>query len=460
MIAFLNKRKNLYFALLFGAFMFLQLVILRMGNAAGRGFLPDAQQVYVYFFLQFAVIIGYMLHLPVRKHLRDTAGYPRVVCCTLGACLLCAMLLLFAPADSAFYLAVTSVCALFLGVLSGAVYLRMADLGAEGAKVGRSVGLGYSCAIALQYAVQLRWTLKIPLAVLIALAAACLCVLFAAPYRADAAPVKPNAHAASGKKCGSAVVITLAMLIFTSYFNTYIHHLQVASGYTEYNVYTWPRLLMIPAMILLGLIGDVKGGKLLPTGTLCVVVVALLNTALRGSETNQLNMCLFYLAMAAVVAYYHLTFLRIAPETRRPALWAGMGRILDSVSVILSFGVNLEKFSAAAVLALDVAALAVVIVVMALSGAFGFSASDTLPVPPREASAQTDPFAAIQERYGLTPAELNVFRELVLTEDKQAAIGDRLSIKLRTVQANVTAIYGKTGVSTRAGLVQLYNESK
>ncbi len=52
-----------------------------------------------------------------------------------------------------------------------------------------------------------------------------------------------------------------------------------------------------------------------------------------------------------------------------------------------------------------------------------------------------------------------MFRELVLTEDKQTVIGDRLSIKLRTVQANVTSIYRKTGTNTRSGLVLLYHNA-
>ena len=52
-----------------------------------------------------------------------------------------------------------------------------------------------------------------------------------------------------------------------------------------------------------------------------------------------------------------------------------------------------------------------------------------------------------------------LLRELVRTEDKQTVIGERLSIKVRTVQANVTSIYRKTGVSTRSGLGKLYHDA-
>ena len=67
-------------------------------------------------------------------------------------------------------------------------------------------------------------------------------------------------------------------------------------------------------------------------------------------------------------------------------------------------------------------------------------------------------FSYAQKTEPLAPVELKVFRELVLTEDKQTAIAETLSVKLRTVQANVTSIYRKTGVTTRSGLLQLYHD--
>ena len=46
-----SKNVNLMMTLTFASFMIIQLVILRMGNSAGRGFLPDELSEKVYLFL-------------------------------------------------------------------------------------------------------------------------------------------------------------------------------------------------------------------------------------------------------------------------------------------------------------------------------------------------------------------------------------------------------------------------
>ena len=247
------------------------------------------------------------------------------------------------------------------------------------------------------------------------------------------------------------------MLLFISYYNSYIHHLQIASGYTDYNVYSLPRLLMIPTIILFGVLGDIKGGKLLPVCTLCVAAMALLNTALIGSETYLLNMCLYYIALTAVIAYYHITFLRLAEHTKQPALWACMGRIIDSVSVIIAFGLKLSEQSQVTVLLINVVALAVVIVTMAFSGALNLSATKEDQEEPK---AEIDPFPIIQKSYNITPSELKILRELVLTDDKQEVIASRLNISVSTLRHHITSIYRKTDTQTRLALSNLVNSVK
>ena len=66
----------------------------------------------------------------------------------------------------------------------------------------------------------------------------------------------------------------------------------------------------------------------------------------------------------------------------------------------------------------------------------------------------------MRENYQLTPREMDVLRELVLTEDKQTVISERLSIQVKTLQDYVTRLYRKTGVMTRAGLTDLYHENR
>lgn len=452
----MQKNKHLYPAILFSSFMFLQFIILRMANSAGRGFLEDERQEKIYVFIQLFVICGIALHAAIRALAGTERTVRLILGCVVGACAPLAAIMLFAPTDSAFYIAVSLLAVLCLGVIAGAVYFRMSEYSEAHLRTGACMGIGYSAALLLQFLFQLEYEIKLALALFALAALAALFVLLSLK-KAEGEGAFASDEGVRPSKIASACVICAGLLLFTAFYNGYIHHLQIASAYTEYNVYTWPRLLMIPGMLLFGFVGDFKGGRSLPLVSLCFSVVALLNAVLASrSETYWLNMCLYYVSLSAAVAYYDLIFWRMASKSKCRALVSVAGRVLDSLIVIPFCFVSLSEASAGVVLALNIAALALVIVLMALNGDFNFDAG-----PPERADGTPDErFAKIGERYGLTPSELRVFRELVLTEDKQTVISERLNVKIRTVQANITRIYQKTGVTTRSGLVNLYGETK
>lgn len=451
-----SAEKNLTAAVLFFSFMYLQFIILRFGNQAGRGFMPSDKQELVYVFLQVFVISGFVLFFLAKTFIKAPLPCRIITLSAVGAAVPGAAFMVFFPSDSAFYLTVTALTVFFLGVFGGAVYERMASYTAAGIRVGLCMSVGYSAALLLQYLIQLKWLIKPLIAVF---AAVCFAALFTVLLKEPEETENREDGKQSPRKLVFVCVIAAALLLFTAFYSGYIHHLQIASGYTEYNVYTWPRLLMIPGMLLLGFAGDVKKGVYLPLAALCVALAALLNAALLGrSETYLLNMCLYYISLSAAVAYYDLTFWRIAARSKRRAAVACIGRLLDSAIVIPVCFIPISELPSGVVLSLNIIALAVILILMSLNGDLniGKHASETKAPPAPDPS---DALTAIGGKYGLTPAETKVLRELVLTEDKQVAIAERLSIKVRTVQANVTSIYRKTGVSTRSGLVQLYNDA-
>ena len=236
--------------------------------------------------------------------------------------------------------------------------------------------------------------------------------------------------------------------------------------------YTWPRLMVIPCYLLFAAVGDKMQGRLVPLTTLVIALAATLNAVLAGSSgaSAWLNMCLFYCAVAATVSYYTLTFWRLAPGTRHPALWACMGRVLDSAMVLVTAAVRLDTLPPAAVMGLDLAGVALIILMMALSGDFNLNAAiaaeaptavevPAVPEAPVSLSPE-DTLEKMRQRYSLTPRETEVLRQLVMTEDKQTAIAERLSIQVKTLQDYVTRLYRKTGAATRAGLTDLYHENR
>lgn len=460
--SFFQKNKSMMGTLLFAAFVLIQFSTMRLANQAGRGYLATEQQEFVYLFLQIIVIAGIMLHMLFYRLIRSRRVYDCFVTVVLCIVAFGEVTMLFAEESSLFYLVITGLTVLCLGFTIGAVYLKLSAAILEGAKAGACVGIGYAAATALQYVFQLQWTVKPVLLILLIASFTALAIIFQSKSadREDGAE-RDNKSLPPTKLIISAV-ITLSMLLFISYYNSYIHHLQIASGYNDYNVYSWPRLLMIPAILMFCLIGDIRDGRFLPISALCVVVIALLNTALLGRETYLLNMCLYYISLTAVVAYYHLTFLRMASRTRHPEIWAPMGRLLDSLIVIISFVFRFSELSMSAVLAIDIAALASILVLMAVNGDFNFNAPpepikiiETVSVPVPVPAPVADPFPAIEEEYGISPSEMKVLRELVMTSDKQEMIAERLNISISTLKHHISSIYKKTNVKSRAALCQL-----
>ena len=453
---------------LFAAFMFLQFTVLWLGNHAGEGLLSAERRELVYYGLQVFVILGYLayvLHDRFFKSLRKGTMYG-----VLGLFLAGGTVMLAGNRGTYAYLIITLAEMVCLGYVGAAVYHLLSKATAAGVKTARCMGFGGAAAVILQYVLQLRWgiTPLLPAFMLVSFAWLGYILMKTEPPLSES-----RAEPTSNRKLLSVVLITMAFLLFVSFYNGYIHHLQILSGYTDYNVYSWPRLMMVPCYLLFAFIGDRKGGSLVPLTALCIALTALLNSVLTGSSTYTLNMCLFYCAIAASASYYNLTFWRLAPRTGHPALWASSGRMLDSAMVLFTGMIRISTLPAAAVLAVNIAGNAVIILLMALGGDFNLTEPPGAIVgaveeesrkeePAEERPALLsgdDALARMQERYALTARETEVLRELVLTEDKQTVISERLSIRVKTLQDYVTRLYRKTGAATRSGLTELYHRN-
>ena len=165
-------------------------------------------------------------------------------------------------------------------------------------------------------------------------------------------------------------------------------------------------------------------------------------------------MCLFYFGIASANSYFNIVFWNIAPRSRFPEFWASVGRSIDAFSVIILGLLNFSSLSVIPVLALNIAVIVVVIMTMAVNGDFNVFTAE--PAQTTEALSQEEMLEILNTKYSLTPAEMKVLRELVLTNEKQAAIAHRLDVKIGTVQFHTTNIYRKTGASTRKELCDLY----
>lgn len=458
---------------MFSAFVFLQFTVLGLANHAGEGYFSTSQRELVYYALQVFVILGYLLYgLYFRfcsdKRIRSIAAY-----FVYGVFFASVTLMLTTEKASLFSVIVSMAAALCLGGIGGAVHHRMSRETLTGMNVARCMGVGSASAVVLQYLFQIHREMTLLLSLFMLAAFILLVFLLRRKFPDAVTEEGRQPEKTPQKRIIFSILITAAFLLFTCFYNEYIHHLQIRSGYASYNVYSWPRLVLVPVYLFFALIGDRKNGKYVPVTSLCVMLIALLNVVLTGSpETHWLNMCLFYGAIAAFTSYYLLTFWRLAPGTKHPVLWAPFGRILDSAMVLFSGAIHLSEFPIPVILGLDIAGIAMVILLMAINGDFNLTEADraepavmaeTVPAAPEEVPSLLSAEATLkrmQESYQLTSREADVLRELVLTEDKQAIISERLSIQVKTLQDYVTRLYRKTGAATRAGLTDLYHETR
>lgn len=460
----IGKNRSLSLASMFGAFVFMQFTVLGLANHAGEGCLTTAQRDMVYYSLQIFVIAGYVLYSLFYRFMQGKrAGKPAAVS-VFGLFPVCCILLSLTRQDSVFYVAVSMAAALCLGALGGAAHLRMSMAAFSGAGAARCMGLGSSAAIVLQYLLQIRWgvTPFLPVFML----AAYVLFLFILERNVPEAVMdgeRRKTHTPP-RRIVFCIVIAAVFILFTCFYNETIHHLMIRSDYASANVYSWPRLMLVPGYLLFALIGDKRNGKYVPVTSLCIMLVTLLTVILiRSSEAYRLNMCLFYFSIAAFTSYYLLTFWRLAPGTKHPAFWAPFGRMLDSAMVLLTGAVNLSALPAPVVLGVDIAGVAVVILLMAVGGDLNLT---EMPFAPETASDGAETPAALspeealsrmEERYQLTPREAEVLQKLLMTEDELQTIADSMYISRRVLGRHITAIYQKTGAKSRVGLYQIYH---
>ena len=471
-----NTKHVLSLTLFYAAFLFLWMTVLAPASRAGEGRLSVGQLERVYYVQQVFLILGFLTYAALRRLL---SGRVLRFCSLFAAAVffLGVTVLLFADKAKLFYLPVARAVILCLGSLGGAVYHDMSTETAKGSPTALCMGIASAAAVLLQFLLQIQWG-QSPLLPLFMLAALLLLAyrLLSPVWLGDGAQTEAAEEPASEKvppsRLLTACLISVLFLLFVCFYNEIIHHRTILSDSAAPGAYTWPRLMVIPCYLLFAAVGDKMQGRLVPLTALVIALAATLNAVLAGSSgaSAWLNMCLFYCAVAATVSYYTLTFWRLAPGTRHPALWACMGRVLDSAMVLVTAAVRLDTLPPAAVMGLDLAGVALIILMMALSGDFNLNAAIAAEAPTAvevpavpEAPVSLSPEETLEkmrQRYSLTPRETEVLRELVMTEDKQTAIAEHLSIRVKTLQDYVTRLYRKTGAATRAGLTDLYHENR
>ena len=215
------------------------------------------------------------------------------------------------------------------------------------------------------------------------------------------------------------------------------------------------RLSYAGAVMLFGLLADLRKRAYLPFITACVLVGStLMFVFLDSPDTYSVNAVLLYILSASSVVYLTVAFLDLASRTAHPELWAGMGRVLRSFSVAATAVPFIRLYGAVGHAAMMAVAFVASVAVLAL-----FFADGQLSPGRAERQARArgiDGLAGFAEKYGLTPRETDVLAAALYNDKAPKEIAYDLQISERIVQRYFNSIYEKTGTQGRVGLTLLY----
>lgn len=174
-----------------------------------------------------------------------------------------------------------------------------------------------------------------------------------------------------------------------------------------------------------------------------------------------IGLIIFYMSAGFFAVFFTTAFMEFARYTRIPELWAGLGRAVNNITAAAITGGSLALLSSGNSIAAITIVLILFVTVSFVTALYTnkrkafmdeMLASDIMTMDDHER------LQVFSKEYSLTARETEVFGLLVNTEDTLQVIAENLYISRRTLERYISAIYEKTGVKSRIGLIRIYNE--
>lgn len=371
-----------------------------------------------------------------------------------------AMILLFAD-QPALFLTSSAAALLLTGHISGCVYYNTAMYFAASRYTGRLIGTGMGVAILLQFVVQNLIPQSVTFIISIILSVAFV-MYFVIKAPRDWILENPLPYSSDAKKDFKKTLLLIVAVVLMSLVAGMIDSVLTAfNAEKSYDVYGGVRLFYALGLILAGFLADIRERKYLPLSTVCTILLSSVCMFFLSDEVSYFTgTALMYLYSGFYVIFFSVMFLDFAPKSRRPELWAGMGRIVRSFTVAATVlpAFNIYGAVGNTVLAVGSCLLSILILLVLLPYLSNAAVSKQA-----EKQSSGNPGMSPQERLNLyaqhcllTPRETEVLEQLLTTEDGVQEIADNLYISRRMVQRYISSIYEKTETKTRLGLFQSY----
>lgn len=222
------------------------------------------------------------------------------------------------------------------------------------------------------------------------------------------------------------------------------------------------RILLAFSGLAAGFIFDISNRKYTGIIMYCIMILSTLCIVLlEFSKPFVAVLIVFYLSAGFFAVFFTSEFMELSQYVRIPELWAGMGRAVNNITaaVIASFVLQLLSSDNNLLKIVLILVLFVLVSIMSVIYTFEkyyFIQQFTQHID--EVTNEQDQLHKLTTQYSFTEREGEVFSYLVTTEDNIQTISEHMHVSRRTLERYISAIYEKTGVKSRVGLINLFNK--
>ena len=258
------------------------------------------------------------------------------------------------------------------------------------------------------------------------------------------------------------ILLILLVLLMTCIFSTLDNAVTLVHSSGEMDIGQWPRILLAFSGLVAGFVFDFKNRKYMGIIMYCVMVLSTICIAvLRFSGSFLVGLIVFYLSTGFFSVFFTCGFMEISRYMKVPKLWAGMGRAVNNMTAAVIANPVLLLLSSDCDLVTIVLILVLFVAVSIVAVMYTFQKKiflEELIATVTEEINDEEKLRNFSELFSFTERESEVFDRLVNTEDNNQEIAESLFVSRRTLERHISAIYEKTGVKSRIGLLNLYNK--
>ncbi len=456
------RSKTTFYSLLFAVFLLTYMVTLSVSDDYVKG-LNAAGTITLHYIPGITRIIGFISFWFIRRFILSERTR-RIVLITTATLFLISSVMLMTCTGIPVTLTALLILSLSLGHLGGLVYYCISIAFETSSMKGRIIGSACALSVFLQFVLtgNNNTTSHLILTTLLFLLISCMLIRTPAdfvledplPYAGDSEPFLKDV------KIRLFAIITIILLCSLLACRTDIAFLSMSFD-GSINIYSYPRLAMIPGYLLMGFAADLKKPKYFSTAFICALILSAILVLMPFRDNGyMLFLSVYYFFISVYIFFYTYTFVSIAPRTKMPELWASIGRPLSDLFVApISFA--LLKLSERGLLDYSPLQYALyyfilLIVIYIVISVIDIDPNLTLAKSTARGSTAPPILDEWLNQFPLTPREKDVARLLIETDIPVKTIASELGISERSVYRFASSIYEKTGTDNRTGLMKEY----